>query len=87
MEVLMKRFRLAVVAIVFMGAIAASSLVFAETVKVEKAEKAEKAEKGFWVEVEHLELDPVAAGSDAVGTFIFHNDTDKDVKIIKAKPS
>jgi len=80
----MKKFRLAVVAIIFMGAIAASSLVFAETVKTEKAEK---AEKGFWVEVEHLELAPVAAGSDAVGTFILHNDTDKEVKIIKAKPS
>ena len=40
----------------------------------------------FRVEAKTVELGPVAAGSDAVGTFIFHNDSDKDVKILRAKP-
>ncbi len=51
-----------------------------------KAEPEAKA-KGFWVENASIDLGKIAAGQDAVATFIFHNDTDKEVKIIKAKPS
>ena len=43
--------------------------------------------KGFWVENTTVDLGKIRAGEDAVGTFIFHNETDKDVKIIRAKPS
>lgn len=43
--------------------------------------------KTFRVENANIKLGKVSAGKDAVGTFIFHNDTDKDVKIIRAKPS
>jgi len=81
MEVLMKRFQWAALATVVVCMAALSSVVFAET------EQTEKAKVGFWVEEANIELDSVAAGTDAVGTFIFHNDTDKEVKIIKAKPS
>jgi len=45
------------------------------------------AEKTFRVEEANIKLGKVAAGKDAVGTFVFHNDTDHDVKIIRAKPS
>lgn len=42
---------------------------------------------GFRVEEAAVDLGTVIAGKDAVATFVFHNDTDKDVKIIRAKPS
>ncbi len=77
----MKRFQRAALLTVLIVAAAVSSMVFAET------GQAEKAAKGFWVEEANIELESIAAGTDAVGTFIFHNDTDKEVKIIKAKPS
>lgn len=41
----------------------------------------------FRVEKADLDLGTVVAGEDAVATYIFHNDTDEDVKIIRAKPS
>ncbi len=54
----------------------------------ENAEKQERPQdKSFRVEEANLKLGKIVAGHDAVGTFIFHNDTDKDVKIIRAKPS
>ncbi len=77
----MKKFQRAALLTVLITAVFVSSMVFAET------EQTEKAAKGFWVEEANIELESVAAGTDAVGTFIFHNDTDKEVKIIKAKPS
>lgn len=77
----MKRFQWAALVTVLIVTVAVSSAVFAET------GKAEKARKGFWVEEANIELDSVAAGANAMGTFVFHNDTDKEVKIIRAKPS
>ena len=77
----MRRFQWAALATVIICVVALSSVVFAET------EGADEGAKGFWVEEADIELESVAAGTDAVGTFIFHNDTDKEVKIIKAKPS
>jgi hypothetical protein len=41
----------------------------------------------FTVENPRIDIGEVKAGSDAVGTFIFHNEGTEDVKIIKAKPS
>ncbi len=43
--------------------------------------------KNFRVEEANLKLGKITAGKDAVGTFVFHNGTDHDVKIIRAKPS
>ncbi len=77
----MKRFQWAALLTVLVITVAVSSAVYAET------EQAEKGAKGFWVEKAHIDIDPVAAGTDAVATYVFHNDTDKEVKIIKAKPS
>jgi hypothetical protein len=39
------------------------------------------------VEHERIELGEIKAGSEAVATFVFHNDSDQDVNIIRAKPS
>lgn len=77
----MKKYRWAALATVLMCTMALASVVVAET------EQAEEAPKGFWVEKAHVDLDPVVAGVDAVAIYVFHNDTDKEVKIIKAKPS
>jgi len=77
----MKRYQWAAFVTVVMCMVALSSVVFAET------ENGDEKAKGFWVEEANIELESVAAGTDAIGTYIFHNDTDKEVKIIKAKPS
>ncbi len=39
------------------------------------------------VEKDHLELGKFLAGSEVVGTFVFHNDGDRPVKILRAKPT
>ena len=77
----MKRFQWVALTTILVVLAALSSWVHAET------EPAEKGVKGFWVEEADLDLGSVPAGSDAVGTYVFHNDTAKEVKIIKAKPS
>ena len=41
----------------------------------------------LWVEERRLEIGDIRAGSEVLGTFIFHNDGEKDVRIIRAKPS
>jgi len=48
---------------------------------------AEPGSKGFRVEEQRLEIGDIKAGAEAVGTFVFHNDSEQDVKIIRAKPS
>ena len=44
-------------------------------------------EKVFRVESKSIDLGTVQAGSDGIAVFEFHNGTDKDVKIIRAKPT
>jgi hypothetical protein len=51
------------------------------------ADDATAESTGFRVEEAALDVGDVRAGSQVVGTFIFHNDGDQDVKIIRAKPS
>ena len=41
----------------------------------------------FWVENDSIDLGKVAAGRDATATFVFHNDGETEVRIIKAAPS
>ena len=41
----------------------------------------------FRVEEPVLNLGRVVAGNTVTGTFIFQNDSDKDVRILRAKPS
>ena len=48
---------------------------------------ADEESRGFWVEEPKLDMGKVTAGTDVLGTFVFHNDSDADVKIIRAKPS
>jgi hypothetical protein len=45
------------------------------------------AKKTFWVEKEMVDAGVVLAGREAEATFVFHNDGDQPVKIIKAKPT
>lgn len=44
-------------------------------------------EPTFRVENPRIDLGDIKAGSDAVATFVFHNDGTEDVKILRAKPS
>ena len=77
----MKRIQWTALVAVLIVTATLSSVVFAE------GESAEKGVKGFWVEEANLDLGTISAGTDAIGTYVFHNDTNKEVKIIKAKPS
>ena len=77
----MKKFDRAALLSVLVFLVAMSSMVCAET------DETKQAAKGFWVEDATIELESVAAGTDAVATFVFHNDTNKTVTILKAKPS
>lgn len=47
----------------------------------------ETANPTFWVENDSIDLGRVAAGRDATATFVFHNDGETEVRIIKAAPS
>jgi len=47
----------------------------------------EPARAKFWVENDSIDLGTVVAGETASATFIFHNDGDTEVNIIRAAPS
>jgi hypothetical protein len=51
------------------------------------AAASEVAPPTFWVESTQLELGSVTAGKTAVATFVFHNDGDRAVQILRAAPS
>jgi hypothetical protein len=50
------------------------------------APQAAAVEPSFRVEQSSLDLGTVRAGADAVGTFVFRNDGQVPVKILRAKP-
>jgi len=56
-------------------------------VSVDQAHTQVAATPALTVEEARIDLGEIKSGSDAVGTFIFHNSGDEDVKIIRAKPS
>jgi hypothetical protein len=39
------------------------------------------------IDTPQLDVGKVMAGSAAVGTFVFHNESDRDITILQAKPS
>jgi hypothetical protein len=41
----------------------------------------------FSVESTQLDVGPVTAGKTAAATFVFHNDSDREVRILRAAPS
>ena len=41
----------------------------------------------FWVDSTQLDVGSVAAGKTADATFVFHNDGDRPVRILRAAPS
>jgi hypothetical protein len=45
------------------------------------------AQPAFRVESSELEVGPVTAGTIAVATFVFHNDGEAEVHILRAAPS
>jgi hypothetical protein len=48
---------------------------------------AASGDAGLRTETPQIDLGEVMAGTVAVATFVFHNDGDHDVKILRAKPS
>lgn len=66
---------------------ASALLLFVITCAVPLVADAESSEAGFRVVEPDLNLNRVVAGTTATGTFVFQNDSDVDVKILRAKPS
>jgi hypothetical protein len=46
-----------------------------------------EAQPAFRVESGELEVGPVTAGTTATATFVFHNDSEAEVHILRAAPS
>ncbi len=67
--------------LVWLGLVGAS---WSEDVAVKPATPDKKT---FWVEKETVDAGVVLAGREAEAVFVFHNDGDQPVKIIKAKPT
>jgi len=49
--------------------------------------EAQSSGPALTVENPKIDIGEIKAGSDAVATFVFHNNGPNDVQIIKAKPS
>jgi hypothetical protein len=62
-------------------------LIAALTVAVLTTSAGETERATFWVENDSIDLGRVVAGRDATATFVFHNDGETEVRIIKAAPS
>lgn len=50
-------------------------------------ETAGQETQGLRVEQDNLDLGSVVSGTTAVAVFTFHNQSQRDIKIIRAKPS
>jgi hypothetical protein len=66
---------------------AALSLVAIAVILPAQVGDEEGANPTLRVEEPNLDLGRVVAGKVVTGTFIFHNESEKDVKIVRAKPS
>lgn len=66
--------------------VAASAAVLAASLFVTEATAAD-VPPTFRVESAALEVGPVTAGNTAAATFVFHNDGDREVRILRAAPS
>ena len=69
------------------GAIVAATTLVAAAMLVPAALAADEKKASLWVENTHLNMGRVVAGSTASATFVFHNDGDADVHIVRATPT
>jgi hypothetical protein len=71
----------------WMKRVALVMMVLAAAVAAADQSAVQSAGSAFRVENPRIDLGEIKAGTEAVATFVFHNDGPEDVKIIKAKPS
>lgn len=64
-----------------------AGVVIAQSPAPKTSDATATSEAAFRVENASVDLGSVTAGDDAVATFIFHNDLDRAVKILRAAPS
>ena len=62
-------------------------LLTAAVMTFEDRADAQSAGPTFSVENPRINIGEIKAGTDAVATYVFHNEGPTDVKIIRAKPS
>ena len=67
--------------------LAGAALVLASGPGLAQAADPKPEESTFRVEQESIDVGDVVVGQEGVGVFVFHNDGDKDVRILRAKPS
>ena len=62
-------------------------LLTAAVMTFEDRADAQSAGPTFFVENARIDIGEIKAGTEAVATFVFHNEGPTDVRIIRAKPS
>lgn len=68
-------------------AIAAAATLITAAVLTSVAFAADETKASFWVENADLNMGRVVAGSTATATYVFHNDGDTEVHIVRATPT
>ena len=68
-------------------AIAATATLITAAVLTSVAFGADETKASLWVENAHLNMGRVVAGSTATATYVFHNDGDTEVHIVRATPT
>ena len=64
-----------------------SAIVLCASVDFVAADETQQKSGALRIEEQKLDVGEFQAGTEVVGTFVFHNDGERDIKIIRAKPS
>ena len=67
--------------------IAAAATLIAAAVVTPAAFAADEMKASLWVDNTHLNMGRVVAGSTATASYVFHNDSDADIHIVRATPT
>jgi hypothetical protein len=67
--------------------IAAVSALATAAVWIPAVFAADQTKASLWVDNTHLNMGRVVAGSTATATYVFHNDSDADIHIVRATPT
>jgi hypothetical protein len=68
-------------------AVVAAAALTAAALLMPAAFAADDMKASLWVENTHLNMGRVVAGSTATATYVFHNEGDAEVHIVRATPT
>ena len=67
--------------------ITAAATLIAAAVVTPAAFAADETKASLWVDNTHLNMGRVVAGTTATASYVFHNDGDADIHIVRATPT